>query len=176
MATADLCGDHGDAVRVLVGGFASYEAVGAFRGPISTLDVFEDNSLVRDALKEPGDGRVLMVAGGGSHRCDLVGGNLGMLAADNGWAGIVVDGCVRDVSELREAPVGIRARGTCPRKSLKRGDGHRDVPVTVAGVDLAPGTWLWADDDGIVVAGPRPRGRGLMHRLHQRDRSDTPTG
>jgi regulator of ribonuclease activity A len=152
MATADLCDDHGDAVRVLVGGFVSYGAVGVFRGPISTLDVFEDNSLVRDALREPGEGRVLMVAGGGSDRCALVGGNLGMLAADNGWAGIVVDGCVRDVSELREAPVGIRARGTCPRKSLKRGAGHRDVPVTVAGVDLVPGTWLWADDDGTVVA------------------------
>ncbi len=152
MATADLCDDHDDAVRVLVGGFVSYGAPGVFRGPISTLDVFEDNSLVRDALREPGEGRVLMVAGGGSDRCALVGGNLGMLAADNGWAGIVVDGCVRDVSELREAPVGIRARGTCPRKSLKRGAGHRDVPVTVAGVDLVPGTWLWADDDGIVVA------------------------
>ena len=136
MASADLCDDHGDAVRVLVGGFASYGAVGAFRGPISTLDVFEDNSLVRDALEEPGDGRVLMVAGAGSDQCALVGGNLGTLAADNGWAGIVVDGCVRDASELREAPLGIRARGICPRKSLKRGGGHRDVPVTVADRDL----------------------------------------
>ncbi len=152
MPTADLCDDHGDAVRVLGGGFTSYGGVGAFSGPISPLDVFEDNSLVRDALEEPGDGRVLMVAGGGSDRCALVGGNLGMLAADNGWAGIVVDGCVRDVAELREAPVGIRARGTCPRRSVKRGGGDRDVPVAVAGVDLAPGTWLWADDDGIVVA------------------------
>ena len=152
MPTADLCDDYGDAVRVLAGGFASYGGVGVFRGRISTLDVFEDNSLVRDALEEPGDGRVLMVAGGGSDRCALVGGDLGMLAADNGWAGIVVDGCVRDASELREAPVGIRARGTCPRKSVKRGGGDRDVLVNVAGVDLVPGAWLWADDDGIVVA------------------------
>ncbi len=152
MPTADLCDDHGDAVHVLVGGFGSYGGLGAFRGPISTLDVFEDNSLVREALEEPGDGRVLLVAGGGSDRCALVGGNFGRLAANNGWAGIVVDGCVRDAAELREASVGILARGTCPRKSLKQGGGDRDVLVTVVGVDLAPGTWLWADDDGIVVA------------------------
>lgn len=152
MPTADLCDDHGDAVRVLADGFASYGGMESFGGPVSTLSVFEDNSLVRDALEEPGDGRVLVVAGGGSDRCALVGGNLGILAADNGWAGIVVDGCVRDAAELREAPVGIRARGTCPRKSVKRGVGDRDVPVTVAGVDLMPGTWLWADPDGIVIA------------------------
>lgn len=154
--TADLCDDHGDAVQVLAGGFASYGGVAAFDGPVSTLSVFEDNSLVRDALEESGDGRVLVVAGGGSDRCALVGGNLGILAADNGWAGIVVDGCVRDAAELREAPVGIRARGTCPRRSVKRGAGDRDVPVTVAGVDLVPGAWLWADDDGIVVADRNP--------------------
>jgi len=150
--TADLCDEHDDAVRVLSGGFSSYGGVTTFRGPISTLSVLEDNSLVRDALEEPGEGRVLVVAGGGSERCALVGGNLGILAADNGWAGIVVDGFVRDAAELREAAVGIRARGTCPRKSVKRGQGDRDVPVTVAGVDLVPGMWLWADDDGIVVA------------------------
>ncbi len=107
---------------------------------------------MRDALEEPGEGRVLVVAGGGSKRCALVGGNLGILPVDNGWAGIVVDGCVRDAAELREASLGIRARGTCPRKSVKRGQGDRDVLVSVADVDLAPGMWLWVDDDGIVVA------------------------
>lgn len=150
--TADLCDDHGDAVQVLDGGFGSYGGVDAFGGPVSTIAVFEDNTLVRDALAEPGEGRVLVVAGGGSTRCALVGGNLGVMAAENGWAGIVVDGCVRDAAELRDAAVGIRARGTCPRKSVKRGAGDRDVPVTVAGVDLTPGVWLWADEDGIVVA------------------------
>ena len=82
----------------------------------------------------------------------MVGGNLGLLAADNGWAGIVVDGCVRDAAELRGTTVGIRARGTSPRRSVKRGAGQRDVPITVAGMDLVPGMWLWADEDGIVVA------------------------
>lgn len=151
-STADLCDDHGDAVQVLTGGFGSYGGVDAFRGPVSTLAVFEDNTLVRDALTERGDGRVLVVAGGGSEKCALVGGNLGVLAVENGWSGIVVDGCVRDVAELRASAVGIRARGTCPRRSVKSGVGDRDVPVTVAGVDLVPGMWLWADDDGIVVA------------------------
>ena len=150
--TADLCDDHGDAVQVLTGNFESYGGVDAFRGPVSTLAVFEDNTLVRDALAEWGDGRVLVVAGGGSERCALVGGNLGVLAAANGWAGIVVDGYVRDAAELRASAVGIRARGTCPRRSVKKGAGDRDVPVTVAGVGLGPGMWLWADDDGIVVA------------------------
>ena len=82
----------------------------------------------------------------------MVGGNLGALAEDNGWAGIVVDGSVRDAAELRETTVGIRARGTSPRRSVKQGVGERDVPITVAGVDLVPGMWLWADEDGIVVA------------------------
>ena len=150
--TTDLCDDHGDAVQVLAGAFRSYGGVAGFHGPVSTVAVFEDNSLVRDALAEPGDGRVLVVAGGGSERCALVGGNLGVLAAENGWAGIVVDGCVRDTAELRLSALGIRARGTCPRKSVKKGVGARDVPVTVAGVALNLGMWLWADDDGIVVA------------------------
>jgi len=152
MSTADLCDGHDDAVRVLSGGFGSFGGERMFRGQVTTLSVFEDNSLVRHALEEPGDGRILVVAGGGSERCALVGGNLGILAADNGWAGIVVDGCVRDAAELREATLGIRARGTCPRKSVKDGQGDRDVPVTVAGVNLTPGMWLWADEDGIVVA------------------------
>ena len=150
--TADLCDDHGDAVQLLSGGFVSYGSLTRFSGPITTLSVFDDNSLVRDALEESGDGRVLVVAGGGSQRCALVGGNLGILAGDNGWAGIIVDGCVRDAAELREVSMGIHARGTCPRKSVKRGQGDRDVLVAVADVDLVPGMWLWADDDGIVVA------------------------
>ena len=151
-ATADLCDDHGDAVQVLGGGFGSYGGVPAFAGPVTTLSVFEDNTLVRAALEETGEGRVLLVAGGGSTRCALVGGNLGELAVANGWAGIVVDGCGRDAVELRDQAVGIRARGTCPRKSVKAGAGDRDVPVSVGGVEVRPGMFLWADDDGVVVA------------------------
>lgn len=151
-ATADLCDTHGDRVTVLDGVFASYGGRAVFCGPIVTLSVFEDNSLVRDALEEPGDGRVLVVAGGGSTRCALLGGNLGRLAEANGWAGVFVDGCVRDVAGLRDVAVGVRARGTSPRKSVKMGAGKRGIQVTVGGVDLMPGQWLWADPDGIVVS------------------------
>ena len=150
--TADLCDGHDEDVRVLAGGFGSYGGSATFHGPITTLAVFEDNSLVREALAEEGGGRVLVVDAGGSTRCAMVGGNLGLLAADNGWAGIIVDGCVRDAAELRGTTLGIRARGTSPRRSIKRGAGQRDVPITVAGMDLVPGMWLWADEDGIVVA------------------------
>lgn len=150
--TADICDAHGDEVRVLVEAFGSYGGATSFSGPVSTLEVFEDNSMVRDALEEDGAGRVLVIAGGGSTRCALVGGNLGQLADDNGWAGILVDGCVRDVGELRGTTIGIRARGSSPRRSLKLGAGERDVPVTVGGVAVSPAMWLWADGDGIVVS------------------------
>ena len=107
---------------------------------------------VRDALEEDGAGRVLVIAGGGSTRCALVGGNLGQMADDNGWAGILVDGCVRDVGELRGTTIGIRARGSSPRRSVKRGAGERDVQVRIGEVDVSPGMWLWADEDGIVLS------------------------
>ena len=150
--TADICDGHGDGVEVLDAVFGSYGGATSFSGPVSTLAVFEDNSMVRDALEEDGAGRVLVIAGGGSTRCALVGGNLGQMADDNGWAGILVDGCVRDVGELRGTTIGIRARGTSPRRSVKGGAGDRDVPVIVGGVVLSPGMWLWADEDGIVVS------------------------
>ena len=150
--TADICDGHGDGVEVLDAAFGSYGGATSFSGPVSTLAVFEDNSMVRDALEEAGAGRVLVIAGGGSTRCALVGGNIGQLADDNGWAGILVDGCVRDVGELRGTTIGIRARGTSPRRSVKSDAGERDVRVTVGGVEVSPGMWLWADDDGIVVA------------------------
>jgi regulator of ribonuclease activity A len=113
---------------------------------------FEDNSLVKAALDTPGAGRVLVVDGGGSLRRALVGGNLGAAAARNGWAGIVVDGCVRDVAELAACELGIRALAVMPLPTVKRNEGERDVPVQVQGVWVRPGDWLYADADGIVVA------------------------
>lgn len=150
--TADICDGHGDEVVVLDTAFGSYGGATSFSGPVSTLAVLEDNSMVRDALEEDGAGRVLVIAGGGSTRCALVGGNLGQMANDNGWAGILVDGCVRDVGELRGTTIGIRARGSSPRRSVKRGAGERDVQVRIGEVDVSPGMWLWADEDGIVLS------------------------
>jgi regulator of ribonuclease activity A len=129
----------------------------AFSGPITTLKVFEDNSLVKQAVESPGEGRVLVVDGGGSTRCGLVGGNLAVSAATNGWAGIVVYGCIRDADELAEQPLGVRALAAMPRKS-QRGmhSGQAGIPVIFAGVVFRDGEWLCADRDGIVVLPEAP--------------------
>lgn len=154
-ATCDLCDAHkadtsGD-FRVLPPVFRSFGGRLKFAGPVSTVKCFEDNSLVKAALDEPGHGRVLVVDGGASLRRALVGGNIGAAAAKNGWAGVVVDGCVRDVAELAACDVGIRALAAMPLPTLKRNQGERDVPVQVQGVRVRPGDWLVADEDGIVV-------------------------
>jgi len=154
-STCDLCDLHkndssGD-FRVLPPSFRSYGGTPRFAGPASTVKCFEDNSLVKAALDEPGEGRVLVVDGGGSLRHALVGGNLAAAAAKNGWAGIVVDGCVRDVEELAACAVGIRALGLMPLPTEKRNVGQRDVPVRVQGVAVRPGDRVVADADGIVV-------------------------
>lgn len=154
-STCDLCDAHKNdtsgAFRVLPPVFHSYGGIARFAGPVSTVKCFEDNSLVKLALDEPGRGRVLVVDGGGSLRRALVGGNIGAAAAKNGWAGVLVNGCVRDAGELAASAVGIRALALMPLPTEKRGEGQRDVPVLVQGVWVRPGDWLYADEDGIVV-------------------------
>jgi regulator of ribonuclease activity A len=151
-ATTDLSDAHPDA-QVCEPLFSDFGGRRAFHGPIATLKVFEDNGPVRAALERPGAGHVLVVDGGGSRRCALVGGLLGKLAQDNGWAGIVVYGCVRDVAELAQCDLGVKAIAAHPRKSEKGLHGGRtDRAVTFAGVVFRPGAWLYADADGIVVA------------------------
>lgn len=149
--TADLCDAHED-LQVLAPLFRDLGGAARFCGAIATLSCFEDNSLVRQALSEPGDGRVLVVDGGGSLGCALVGDVLGGLAVENGWSGIVVHGCVRDAAALAELDLGVRALATCPRKSVKRGEGRRGLTLRFAGARLVEGHHLWADADGIVVA------------------------
>jgi regulator of ribonuclease activity A len=153
-ATSDLCDAHkaDDSLRVLPPVFRSYGARPRFGGPVATVKCFEDNSLVKAAVDSPGEGRVLVVDGGGSLRRALLGGNLGQAAARNGWAGVVVDGCVRDVLELAACQIGIRALGSVPLPTTKRNEGQAGVPVQVQGVWVRPGDWLYADEDGIVVA------------------------
>jgi regulator of ribonuclease activity A len=154
-STCDLCDAHADAsddrLRVVPPVFASYGGRARFAGPVATVKCHEDNALVRAALAEPGAGRVLVVDGGGSRRRALVGGKLAELGAKNGWAGIVVDGCVRDAAELAQSAIGIRALGLLPLPTVKRGEGQRDVPVLLQGVRVRPGEWLYADGDGIVL-------------------------
>ena len=151
-ATADLYDQHGEELQIASPVFHDYGGNIDFQGPVVTLKVFEDNSLVRAALEEPGQGRVLFVDGGGSLRCALLGGNLAKLADRNGWAGIVINGCVRDVDEIAACNVGVRALASHPRKSDKRGGGTRDVVVEFAGTRIAPGEWCYADRDGVLVS------------------------
>ena len=155
-STCDLCDAHeqdsSGAFRVLPPVFHDVGAVAPGCGPVHTLRAWEDNSRVREAVNAPGAGRVLVIDGGGSLRRALVGGNLAVAAASNGWAGIVVDGCVRDVAELRAAGIPIRALALMPLRTEKRGEGQAGEPVQVQGVWVRPGDWLYADADGMVLA------------------------
>lgn len=154
-ATCDLCdarkGDTTGAFRVLPPVFRDFGGRLAFFGPVSTVKCFEDNSMVKAAVESPGDGRVLVVDGAGSLRRALLGGNLGAAAAKNGWAGLVIDGAVRDVAELAACAVGIRALAPMPLPTERQGQGQRDVVLQIRGVWVRPGDWLYADADGIVL-------------------------
>ena len=150
--TADLCDAHERDLHVVESMFHRYGRLAAFDGPIATVKCYEDNSKVREALSEPGEGRILVVDGGGSQRRALFGDLLGELAVSNGWKGIVINGCIRDSAAIDELEIGVRALGTIPLKTHKRGDGQRDVSVSFAGVTFRPGEHLYADADGIVVA------------------------
>ncbi|MGZ8260892.1 MAG: ribonuclease E activity regulator RraA [Caldimonas sp.] len=155
ISTCDLCDAHkgelGTRLFVLPPVFRSYGSVAAFAGTVATVKCFEDNSLVKAALDEPGGGRVLVVDGGASLRRALVGGNIAAAAAKNGWAGVFVDGAVRDAAELAATAVGIRALALVPIATEKRNQGERDVAIRIQGVWVQPGDRLVADDDGIVV-------------------------
>nr|WP_326529808.1 ribonuclease E activity regulator RraA [Rhodoferax sp.] len=163
-ATCDLCDVHkGDVTgefRVLAPVFRDFGGIKKFAGPVETVKCFEDNTLVKAAVDSSGvldtpQGRfakVLVVDGGGSLRRALLGGNLGAAAARNGWAGVVIDGCVRDTAELAGHAVGIRALAAMPLPTEKRNEGQANVAVQVQGVWVRPGDWLYADEDGIVVA------------------------
>ena len=150
MSTADLLDEHPDA---LVCGLplVQFGGVTAFEGPVATIRCHEDNVLLKQRVSEPGLGRVLVVDGGGSHRVALLGDMVAGLAAANGWAGLVINGCVRDVAVLRHLPIGIKALGSTPRPSGKEGAGEIDVPVEIGGITVSPGARLASDDDGIVV-------------------------
>ena len=150
--TADLCDAHEQDLHVVQSMFHRYGRLAAFDGPIATVKCYEDNSKVREALSEPGEGRILVVDGGGSQRRALFGDLLGELAVRNGWKGIVINGCIRDSAAIDQLEIGVRALGTIPLKTHKRGDGQRDVSVSFAGVTFRPGEHLYADADGIVVA------------------------
>ena len=150
--TADLYDEYGDDLKVALPIFRDYGGKKIFHGPISTIKAFEDNSLVRKALEEPGDGRVLIIDGDESLRCAMVGDMLAKLGMENGWAGIIVFGCIRDADVISKIDIGVKALNTNPRKSLKQGLGVKDVPVTFAGITFNVGEYVYADIDGVIVS------------------------
>lgn len=152
MSTCDLCDRFEDRVRVLDLPLRDYGGRIAFAGRVSTVKALEDNSLVREAVAEPGEGRVLVIDGGGSLRRAMLGDMLADKAVANGWSGVLVQGAIRDSVALARLDLGVKALGTCPLKTDKRGQGLRDVPVRFGGVEIRPGDWLAADEDGVILA------------------------
>ncbi len=153
--TADLCDQYPDEVQVLEPIFRNYGRKQTFEGEVYTLKVFEDNSLVKELLNSPGNNRVLVIDGGGSNRCALVGDNLATQAVEQGWSGIIVFGCIRDSGIISEISIGLKAIGTNPRRSIKRGEGQKELGLHFAGVKINPGDYLYADEDGIIIASHR---------------------
>lgn len=152
MKTADLYDSHEENLQICNPGYRHYGGKRVFHGPIATLKCFEDNSLVRELLGQPGEGRVLVIDGGGSLRCALLGDLLAQRAVDNGWTGVVVHGCIRDSAEIAEMPLGVMALATNPRKSVKKGAGEAGRAVRFSGVTFRQGEWIYADDDGVVLS------------------------
>lgn len=149
--TADLVDSIGPDVRSCDVQFRQLGGRAEFAGPIATVRCFEDNALLKSVLSEPGDGGILVVDGAGSLHAALVGDVIAELARSNGWAGLIINGAVRDSAVLRGMDIGIKALGTNPRKSAKTGAGERGVEVTFGGVTFTPGEIAYSDDDGIVV-------------------------
>ena len=132
--------------------FNDYGGKKAFFGSIATVKAYEDNSLVRKALEESGEGRVLVVDGDQSLRCALLGDMLAKLGSENGWSGVIISGCIRDVDVISKINFGVKALNTNPRKSLKKGAGDRDLAVNIAGIEFNVGEYVYADTDGVVVS------------------------
>lgn len=148
---ADLCDRLGERAEVAAPIFRSFGGRRAFHGAMTTVRVHEDNGLVRQALEQAGQGGVLVVDGGASLRSALLGDNLAELARQNGWAGVIVNGCIRDSEAIARIPIGVLALNTHPRRSRKLGQGERDSPVRFAGVQFRPGEYLYADADGVLI-------------------------
>jgi regulator of ribonuclease activity A len=151
-STPDLCDAHPDLVRVVAPIFRNYGGRTAFGGPIVTVKCFEDNSLVKQHVADPGHGRVMVVDGGGSLRRALLGDLLAAQAMQNGWAGLIIHGCIRDVEEIAKMDLGVQALNAIPVKSVRKGAGQFDVPLVFGGVTFLPGEFVYADSNGIIVS------------------------
>lgn len=151
ISTPDLS-DEAPEVRALELQFSNFGAIKQFGGQVVTIKCHEDNSLVKQCVDEAGLGRVIVVDGGGSRRRALLGDMLAEKAAANGWAGLVINGVIRDVDEIGQTNLGVQALGTCPIKTEKLGVGQRDIVIQMGGVDIAPGDYVYADNNGVIVS------------------------
>ncbi|HOY00005.1 ribonuclease E activity regulator RraA [Zoogloea sp.] len=150
--TTDLCDANEGKVRAVAPMFRSFGGKTRFSGPVRTLKVFEDNALVRSTLETPGNGAVLVVDAGGSTRCAMLGDQLALLGVKNGWSGVIMYGCIRDSGPISGMDLGVFALGTHPMKSVKKGAGDLDIPVSFGGVTFSTGQYVYADEDGVIVS------------------------
>lgn len=150
--TPDLCDANPDLVRVVEPMFVNYGGRATFGGQVVTVKCFEDNSFVKEQLAQPGEGKVLVVDGGGSKRCALLGDIIATSAVKHGWAGVIIYGCIRDVDVIRSLELGVQALATIPLKSHRQGRGDLNVPISFGGVTFRPGDYVYADNNGIVVS------------------------
>ena len=152
ISTADLYDEHGDSLQVCTPIFRNFGGLDSFTGPIKILKAFENFQMTRSTLEADGKGHVLVIDGGGSMRCAMLGDKLAQLAIDNHWAGVLINGCIRDSAEIGKLPVGVKALGTNPTRPSKEGGGQLDIAVRFGGVLFRPGDFLYADSDGIVLS------------------------
>lgn len=150
--TADLCDDFANEVQICTVEFKSYGKNKKFSGPIATVKVLEDNVLVKEALQQIPEGSVLVVDGGGSRRCALMGDNLGGIAQTRKLAGVIIYGCVRDSAEIAEQNIGVLAIGSNPLRSVKNGKGSTDITLNFGDVEWVPNHYVYADEDGVILA------------------------
>lgn len=155
--TCDLLDDNTDkSIQVMppsidAKSFKNYGGRTTFGGQVVTVKCFEDNSKVKETLATQGAGRVLVVDGGASMRCALLGDMIAKSACDNGWAGVIVYGCVRDVDEIARMDIGVMALSSIPKKSVRKGAGEMNISLNIGGVLIDDGAWIYADNNGIIV-------------------------
>ena len=150
--TTDLYDANEGRVAVVEPMFRAYGGRARFAGQMVTLKVYEDNTRVREVLAEPGQGKILVVDGGGSRRCALLGDQIAELAVRNGWEGVVIYGCIRDSVAINALDIGVRALDTNPKKTVKRNEGQRDLVLAFGAVEFVPGHWLYVDEDGLLLS------------------------
>lgn len=150
--TTDLCDEHSDSLQISTSAFPSFGKKTRFSGKIETVNVYEDNVLILEALENVPKGSVIVVNGGGSKRCALLGDRLAGIAQSRNLSGIIINGCVRDSVDLASIDVGILALGTHPLKSKKVGKGERNGILHFGGVEWRPGEYVYADEDGVIVS------------------------